>query len=333
MTRPAMALSSPPFVQSYLQRLGLSATDTNTVANTDVNTVANINGCNSEKNINININKPTFEDLCRITEAHLANIPFENLGQHGAKGGLQTLDMTSIEDKILTRQRGGFCLELNSILAKLLSTMGLHVQYVPAIVHRPDGDDDGFDHPATHLFLLVRLDDHDSQQYFVDVGFGEPAIHPLRYPALDEIQITAEGMQSRFVPDGTDIVLEYKKGGVWTPRLKWDAQIDATRTLEDFAQCLKQVQDVNCNFGQKTIVCSVTRDWKYTVAGSKFKVTGPGRMSMADDGVAPVAAQELSSKDEVRSILESKFGIAMEETETLDMSRSLAAEDKVWATF
>mmetsp|Transcript_1335 Transcript_1335/g.3275 ORF Transcript_1335/g.3275 Transcript_1335/m.3275 type:complete len:401 (+) Transcript_1335:110-1312(+) len=356
------AAGSSDFAAKYLHRLGMDPSDCPWMED-----------------------KASFRltDLCKITQAHVETVPFENLGQHGGKGGIQSLDMATIEGKILDRNRGGFCFELNGLLARLLEEVGMEVTYVPAFVHRadPDNGDRGFDHPPTHLFLLVRFPpstsdgkdggDGDStaatddereqqQQYFIDVGFGEPAMHPLKYPAFGEVQQTPEGMLSRFVKmdhvsnwngnEFTGVVLEYFKDNEWKPRLMWDERsVDDSSTsmkLQDFQPMLEEVLQTESNFSRKIIVCRITQDTKYTLAGTKLKVTGPPRVLSAedqemkkssgnDDEVVsiPVSTRQLNSIDEIRETMRSTFGIELDETDTLDLSRSLSAEEKVWASF
>jgi N-acetyltransferase len=161
-------------------------------------------------------NTPTVAALAAITEAHVGRIPFENLSQHGGSGGPQTLHIETIADKVLRRQRGGFCLELNALLAEWLLLLGYQVKRVPAIIYADKTI--GFRNTPTHLFLLVTCppaakndnnnksnhtedgggedDETTAEEWFVDVAFGEPSIHPLQY-VMGLVQTTPEGMESR----------------------------------------------------------------------------------------------------------------------------------------
>jgi len=65
---------------------------------------------------------PTVKKLQAIQEAHLAQIPFENLAQHGCSQPA-VLDTTEIAHKILDCRRGGFCFELNGLLAEFLEEL------------------------------------------------------------------------------------------------------------------------------------------------------------------------------------------------------------------
>ena len=71
--------------------------------------------------------EPNAEDLQALLTAHLQSIPFENLGQHEhpseglpfigvpavSKPLLPTLDVGACLSKLVEKNRGGFCFELN----------------------------------------------------------------------------------------------------------------------------------------------------------------------------------------------------------------------------
>jgi N-hydroxyarylamine O-acetyltransferase len=124
--------------------------------------------------------------LCQLTEAHVKNIPFENLAQRGGKGGIVTLDPPKLADKILHRKRGSFCFEVNSLFSEFLTKIGHQVILAPAVVHSHNSEI-GFDQAAAHMSLMVMVlkDDTTTQNQcdnlcLVDVAFGEPALHPLQ---------------------------------------------------------------------------------------------------------------------------------------------------------
>jgi arylamine N-acetyltransferase len=294
-----------------------------------------------------------FDLLCQLTEAHVKNIPFENLAQHGGKGGTATLDLPKLADKVLDRNRGGFCFELNGLFSAFLTEIGYQVTLVPAIVHSPDLEI-GFDRPATHLLLMVKVKDPTATQnqqhddpYLVDVAFGEPALHPLQYNEWNVEQKTSEGMISRlFRKDQDDnVIVEWHKNGKWEPRLlikhsdtlclEEDGAPDneniRTRTFEDFTNSLELVKDPDSIFSRKLIVCRITRDEKRTLAGNVLKVTGPPRFGM-NGAPPPVVIRKLESLEDVRHVLQNEFAISLDETEGLNLAKSLGADPTVWST-
>lgn len=112
--------------------------------------------------------KPTYKTLCGLHLAHLYAIPFENLDIHHQRPIVLELD--HLFDKIVTRQRGGFCYELNGLFAWLLREIGFSVTLLSARGANKDGT---FGPEFDHLALLVN------NQWLADVGWGETFRQPL----------------------------------------------------------------------------------------------------------------------------------------------------------
>ena len=297
MTDPAIVASSTSSIKDrYLDKLGLSVES---------------------------VQKKDYESLCLVTERHLATIPFGNLSQHGL--GLPAsidADSNSSAHKMLDRNREGFCYEVNLLLAQVLKELGFaSVQLFDAQVFKGT-----FWTPSVHVWLLV---DH---KWFVDVGFGEPAIHPLSYGSTSA-QTTPEGMTSRFVVGTSDddnngrsyTVLEWKTGDEWTPRLRWATDLKQPKLPEDFQPNLEMVLNDKLPFAHKFFVVKVTRTEKVSVSGNVWKRTSP-RFG-AD---TQVTQEILESMEQVRDKLEQEFGIPTSETEGLDWTKSLQAPARLW---
>ena len=283
--------------------------------------------------------QPSKKLLFNLQERHLYHIPFENLGQHGAYGGPVSLDMEKIMDKILIRNRGGFCLELNSLFAQLLRQCGFSVSIIEAVVFQR-GTFDGI--PPSHVLLVVEMMGEDRTEsprslYYVDVGFGEPPLHPLEHVWGKE-QVTPEGMKSRLVQDddGEHVILQWQRSGPWEPRLRWrlaDALSKESISLKDMKQHLEIVSQEGSPFSKKLVVCRLTREHKYTIAGSSYKITGSPRFPSKDGrGDVPINKQENLSLETVQDILNEQFSIPREETYHLEMERSNHNDAReIWA--
>lgn len=120
---------------------------------------------------------PTRETLSALQSAHVRSVPFETLAvaghPHADRGGAGvTVDPAACYRKVVERERGGFCYELNGAFGRLLDALGYDAARVPAMVVGSDGDAGP---PANHLTHVVSLD----RRYVVDVGLGTP---PLRRP-------------------------------------------------------------------------------------------------------------------------------------------------------
>jgi N-hydroxyarylamine O-acetyltransferase len=119
--------------------------------------------------------------LERLQRAHVRAIPFENLsiagdpvgaGSEGAeekeRAGV-SLDLEDLYRKVVERERGGFCYELNGLFGWLLAELGFQTERLAARVL----DDDGRARPpANHHTNAVTLD----RRYVVDVGVAVPTI-------------------------------------------------------------------------------------------------------------------------------------------------------------
>jgi len=107
---------------------------------------------------------PTL-DVLRMLHRHQATtIVYENLDIH--LGRAIRVDLPSVEHKLVHHARGGYCFELNGLLAGVLEEIGFPVVRVGARVRRGST---GVLRPRTHMALLV---DAGGQRWLADVGFG-----------------------------------------------------------------------------------------------------------------------------------------------------------------
>ncbi len=122
---------------------------------------------------------PGREALDAIVAAHLRRIPFENIDV--LLGRPIDIALDAVFDKLVTRERGGYCFEHNTLLAAALTALGFEV--VPLAARVRYGVDEGVPTPQSHLLLRVRIAHRD---YIADAGFGgpnPPCALPLSEPA------------------------------------------------------------------------------------------------------------------------------------------------------
>ena len=136
--------------------------------------------------------EPTLAVLEHLQSAHAASIPFENIDV--VFGRPINVDGASVEEKLVTLRRGGYCFEQNRLFADVLTSIGFEVTEVLARV-RPPGLEAVT--PRTHMTLCVRLEGAD---WLADVGFGagEPRLAvPLdgtaRPDGWGEVRVVDEG--------------------------------------------------------------------------------------------------------------------------------------------
>nr|XP_034974086.1 arylamine N-acetyltransferase, pineal gland isozyme NAT-3-like [Zootoca vivipara] len=106
-----------------------------------------------------------LETLTAVFQHHIRSVPFENLSMHC--GETIQLDLESIYDKIVKRNRGGWCMENNHLLFWVFQTMGYDTSLLGAYVYSPPQD--AYEKDINHLLLKVVID---GKAYIVDGGFG-----------------------------------------------------------------------------------------------------------------------------------------------------------------
>ncbi|MEU9118087.1 arylamine N-acetyltransferase [Streptomyces sp. NPDC048483] len=111
---------------------------------------------------------PALETLRALQWAHVATIPFENVDIQ--LGRTVQLDLDSVHDKLVTRSRGGYCLEQTVLFAAVLERLGFKVTGLSGRARMDAGL-----RPATHALLKVELPDAPitGQSYLCDIGFGD----------------------------------------------------------------------------------------------------------------------------------------------------------------
>ncbi len=108
----------------------------------------------------------SLETFIAVHRQHLLNIPYENLDIHF--GRTLELNPTRAFEKIVLEKRGGWCYEMNGLLAWALREIGFEVQYLACAVGQTNTS-------ANHLALKVNLE----QAYLADAGFGNGLLEPI----------------------------------------------------------------------------------------------------------------------------------------------------------
>lgn len=149
--------------------------------------------------------EPTLACLRDVHFAHAVSIPFENLDI--LLGRQIRLDLASLQAKLVTGGRGGYCFEHNSLLAAELETIGFTVTRLAARVRF------GRREVGARSHMLLRVD-ADGRPWLADVGFGGSGLlQPMSFepgPA-----VTQFGWTYRLVADGPERVLQTSEPGGW----------------------------------------------------------------------------------------------------------------------
>jgi N-hydroxyarylamine O-acetyltransferase len=197
---------------------------------------------------------PTLEVLTDLQLTHLLHVPFENLDIHNKI----KLDLAKSYEKVVVRNRGGFCYELNSLFFQLLSAIGFDVKMVSARVFN---NAKVYGAEFDHMAIIAKIDE---AEYLVDVGFGEFAFHPLKIE-LDKEQVDPRG--KFIITEGDEnylIVMKKNEEGEFVPEYKFSM---IERKLEDFfGMCEYHQTSPQSHFTQKRICSLATKDGRITIS-------------------------------------------------------------------
>lgn len=135
---------------------------------------------------NVSALKPNVDTLFLLHQLHTLHVPFEDLTLHldPMHDRTQPLDisMDAVFNKIVTRNRGGYCFEMNKLFASALVSLGFDVYSHKAGVIWGSA----VKRSPAHRMLTVKINE---ELYLADVGFGGPGqISPLKLTA-DELQM------------------------------------------------------------------------------------------------------------------------------------------------
>ncbi|HEX3884684.1 MAG TPA: arylamine N-acetyltransferase [Stellaceae bacterium] len=153
--------------------------------------------------------EPTLAALRGIVAGHATSIPFENVDVLLGRGA--SLAEDALADKMVTRRRGGYCFEHDTLLLRALAALGFAVEGLAARVLW--GRADPSPGPRTHMLLRVTLPDG---IYLADVGFGGLTLTaPIRFETGIEQETPHE--PHRLVARDGEIELQAWLDGDWTP--------------------------------------------------------------------------------------------------------------------
>lgn len=186
------------------------------------------------------VKDPDRRTLERLQRAHVTTVPFETLTITGDpfgewEGDGVHLSVPHLYEKIVERERGGYCFELNGLFYWLLAELGYDAERIAARVV----SDGAIRTPANHHPLIVEFD----LSYVVDVGMGPPMMRrpvPVEGGAsTDEAGVDWRVVESER-PDAA-FRTEYRSPAAegWTPRYVFN---DVPRSLSYFEAANEYLQ-------------------------------------------------------------------------------------------
>lgn len=240
---------------------------------------------------------PTLETLKALHYAHALSIPFENLDVLAKRP--PKLDLASLQRKLVTEKRGGYCFEVNALFAAVLRELGFNVTTLIGRVRWLAPED--VDTARSHMLMLVELPEG---TYLADVGFGGLTMTgPIRFETGIEQETPHEPRRLLDHEDGFE--LQAKIAGAWTsiyrftrePHRRSDYEVASWYTATHPASIFVQF-----------LIAGLPQEGKWlSLFNREFKVR------QLDGGVE---TRILDSADEIAEVLETHFGV------------TLSAEDK-----
>ena len=240
----------------------------------------------------------TLDTLQAVHALHPAAIPFENLNP--LLGWPVSLEVRSLQAKLVAGGRGGWCFEHNTLLRHGLEALGFSVTSLAARVlwNASSGSPLG---PRSHMLLLV---DVGGLIYLADVGFGGNVLTaPLRLQP--HITQPTPNEPHRLLPLENGFVLEASWGGEWKPlyRFTLEPQFPADYEVSNWYLC----HHPGSLFRQVLMTARVTADGRYALRNNALAIHRNNRTEkrILADAVA------------LRSSLENDFALQLPESPEL----------------
>jgi N-hydroxyarylamine O-acetyltransferase len=223
------------------------------------------------------------EGLRVLHRAYLARMPYEDLAVQLGETG--PLDEAALARRVLRDGRGGYCFELNTLLAALLRAAGFVVTHHQAVV--------GGEGPTNHMALLVHLD---GERWLADAGLGEGFIEPLPF------------REGRCSIGPLSYSLEREPGGSWwIGQHEWGS-FSGFRMVEEESPVSafevhhrRLASDPASSFVQTLVVQQPREDRIVTLRARTLSSVGP---SIDEKRV-------VGSRDELAAVLYDVFGISV----------------------
>jgi N-hydroxyarylamine O-acetyltransferase len=249
---------------------------------------------------------PTLDTLEAVHALHPAAIPFENLNP--LLGWPVGLDIESLQSKLVSGGRGGWCFEHNTLFRRALEAMGFSVSSLGARVlwnaapEAPIG-------PRSHMLLLVDLN---GLPYIADVGFGGNVLTaPLRL--APNIAQDTPHEPHRLLPLDNGFVLEAQVRGEWQQfyRFTLEPQFPSDYEVSNWYLC----QHPSSFFRQIVMAARAKPEARYALRNNELSIhrkDGTEKRIFADAGA-------------LRSCLETNFGLRLPDSPELDAALERAA--------
>jgi N-hydroxyarylamine O-acetyltransferase len=234
-----------------------------------------------------------MQTLFAIQRAHLYSVPFENLDIH--LGREIHLDLPRLYKKIVVDRRGGYCFELNGLLAIMLTQVGFKVTQLSASSANADGT---YKAEFEHLALMVGSANQPGPDWLVDVGWGDGPLEPL---ALEnDIEQERAGRVYRLRQEEGNFLL-----GKWFKHYRFDLTPHELREFEGMNRYFQTSPDTM--FTQKRLCTLFQPGGRSTLSDLRLIITHNRGLRGSEEK----EECELSSESEARQVLREMFGVRL----------------------
>ena len=252
---------------------------------------------------------PRLETLCEIHRLHPQAIAFENLNP--LMRWPVRLDLRSLQDKLVTQRRGGYCYEHNLLLKRALQEIGFRVVGLAARVLLNQAEDAV--RPRTHMLLQVDIDD---EIWIADVGFGGMTLTaPLRL--VEQVPQSTPHEPFRLTRLFGDYALQAEVRGGWRTLYRFDLQEQVLPDYELTSWYLSN--NPESHFVTTLIAARTQPQRRYALRNTELTVHELNRESVT---------RSLTSAAELRDVLSETFGVAVPESAKVDERLAQIAEKK-----
>ncbi|WP_066066988.1 arylamine N-acetyltransferase family protein [Neobacillus soli] len=210
----------------------------------------------------------TFEKLAEVLEKTAQNIPFENLTIIQNK--TRKITKENLFNKIVERNEGGLCYELNPLFYFYLIENGFNAFLTDGVVYNHAAEE-YHQLGRTHVTVLMK---HEGQTYLIDTGFGGNL--PLKPVPLSGETVSSYNGEFRIKKVNHEIgdyCLEMKlrhKDSDW----KIGYSFNSKKSIEDTAD-LNEIQTIitehpKSSFNKHPLITRLTNNGNITLTDTTF---------------------------------------------------------------
>ncbi|WP_088068728.1 arylamine N-acetyltransferase family protein [Gottfriedia luciferensis] len=210
----------------------------------------------------------SFNNLASILEKTAKSIPFENLCI--IENRIKEITNVNLINKLLIRNEGGLCYELNSLFYLFLMENGFNVRLARGVVY----DNVAQKYPTfgrTHVTIILT---NENKTYLLDTGFG--ANLPLKpVPFSGEI-VTSNNGEFRVIKKATDfgdyvLLIKLKHKDLdWRIGYAFESN-DVVMDLSEFNEIQKIIAEhEESPFNKNPLITQITNEGNKTLTNTSF---------------------------------------------------------------